>query len=123
MCKKPKMRNGRWLDTEHELFKIAIKKFGISWISISTFVKTRTTIQCRTHYQKFIQKPKWMDMSTIKTNNHPKKQSLIIKNNKINQLINLIIDKSNKPSNNNIEYFDITYLRWFASIVDKSPHI
>jgi len=50
------IRQGRWLEKEHDLFVEGVKKFGRDWRKVSTVVKTRTVIQIRTHAQKCFEK-------------------------------------------------------------------
>jgi SHAQKYF class myb-like DNA-binding protein len=43
---------GRWTNREHGVFAEAMKLFPKNWKKISSYVKTRTAVQCRTHAQK-----------------------------------------------------------------------
>jgi SHAQKYF class myb-like DNA-binding protein len=44
---------GRWTDEEHKVFVRGLRKHGKNWSIISQMVRTRTTVQVRTHAQKY----------------------------------------------------------------------
>jgi len=44
---------GRWSEQEHQLFIQAVALYGRKWIKVAEHVGTRTTIQVRSHAQKF----------------------------------------------------------------------
>lgn len=44
---------GRWTDEEHKIFVRGLRKHGKNWSVISQMVRTRTTVQVRTHAQKY----------------------------------------------------------------------
>ena len=44
---------GRWTEQEHALFIQAVALYGRKWIKVAEHVGTRTTIQVRSHAQKF----------------------------------------------------------------------
>jgi len=46
-------QTGRWTDQEHDLFIQAVALYGRKWIRVAEHVGTRTTIQVRSHAQKF----------------------------------------------------------------------
>ena len=57
-----KRKTGRWNADEKERFLDAIRENGISdWQRITRIVGTRTTTQCRTHYQKVCKKPEYKE--------------------------------------------------------------
>jgi SHAQKYF class myb-like DNA-binding protein len=45
--------NGRWTKKEHEKFLLAYSKYGHNWRKVQTIVSTRTSVQIRSHAQKF----------------------------------------------------------------------
>mmetsp|Transcript_13526 Transcript_13526/g.17908 ORF Transcript_13526/g.17908 Transcript_13526/m.17908 type:complete len:293 (-) Transcript_13526:1183-2061(-) len=47
---------GRWLQEEHERFLQGLKVFGKKWTRVAQVVQTRTTVQVRSHAQKYFQK-------------------------------------------------------------------
>lgn len=47
------IRMGRWSEKEHKLFLEAMERYGNSWNQVQAYVKTRTTLQIRSHAQKF----------------------------------------------------------------------
>jgi SHAQKYF class myb-like DNA-binding protein len=49
---------GHWSDEEHKLFLEGYELFGKHWSKISKYVKSRTTLQCRSHGQKYLNKLK-----------------------------------------------------------------
>lgn len=48
--------NGRWSIEEHKLFLEGVFKHGNKWKAISQLIKTRSSIQTRSHAQKFFSK-------------------------------------------------------------------
>ena len=51
----PKYKHGRWTDKEHRDFIIGILKLGKNnWIKLEEEIPTRTSIQIRSHAQKFL---------------------------------------------------------------------
>lgn len=46
------IREGRWLDDEHERFLKAIRIYGSNWKAVEMVVGTRTATQARSHAQK-----------------------------------------------------------------------
>ncbi|GMI06766.1 hypothetical protein TrLO_g8053 [Triparma laevis f. longispina] len=48
---------GRWTDTEHAQFILGLEKFGKRWNLLNEFIKTRDTVQIRSHAQKFFKRP------------------------------------------------------------------
>lgn len=44
---------GRWSDIEHSRFLAALVVHGKNWQRVQKCVVTRTTVQCRTHAQKY----------------------------------------------------------------------
>ena len=62
-CKKKTPDNiisneGRWSKEEHEKFLEGIVLYGINWKKVKTLIGTRTSIQVRSHAQKFFYKMK-----------------------------------------------------------------
>ena len=62
-CKKKSSDNiianeGRWSKEEHEKFLEGIVLYGINWKKVKTLIGTRTSIQVRSHAQKFFYKMK-----------------------------------------------------------------
>ncbi|CAB1097758.1 unnamed protein product [Ectocarpus sp. CCAP 1310/34] len=47
------MGKGRWTSQEHADFLAGLEKYGKDWKAIADVVKTRTTVQTRTHHQKY----------------------------------------------------------------------
>lgn len=59
--RRPKacIREGRWLDDEHERFLKALRIYGSNWKAVELAVGTRTATQARSHAQKhFIRESK-----------------------------------------------------------------
>ena len=52
------INDGRWAKEEHIKFIEGIVQFGINWKKVKTLISTRTTVQVRSHAQKFFQKLK-----------------------------------------------------------------
>eukprot|EP00618_Florenciella_parvula_P021054 CAMPEP_0119482750 /NCGR_PEP_ID=MMETSP1344-20130328/10461_1 /TAXON_ID=236787 /ORGANISM="Florenciella parvula, Strain CCMP2471" /LENGTH=62 /DNA_ID=CAMNT_0007517187 /DNA_START=291 /DNA_END=476 /DNA_ORIENTATION=- len=46
-------RGGRWTPEEHELFLKGKAIHGLSWTKVAEVVGTRTTVQVRSHAQKY----------------------------------------------------------------------
>lgn len=46
----------RWTDEEHSKFLGGLAEYGRNWVKVSEVVGTRTTIQVRSHAQKYLQK-------------------------------------------------------------------
>ena len=59
---------GRWTDEEHHLFIKGILEFGSEWKMVQKIIKTRSSIQARSHAQKFF----------LKINNGIKRKNLSI---------------------------------------------
>ena len=62
-------KTGPWTKEECQLLVEAVQKFGKNWMKISTIIKTRSSIQIRSHTQKFVLricKKLHMNSSTIK---------------------------------------------------------
>jgi len=62
-CKNESSNNfisneGRWSKEEHEKFLEGIVLYGINWKKIKTLIETRTSMQVRSHAQKFYHKMK-----------------------------------------------------------------
>jgi SHAQKYF class myb-like DNA-binding protein len=53
LSKRIPSRDGRWTKEEHELFLKGMTIHGRSWTRVAEIVKTRTTVQVRSHAQKF----------------------------------------------------------------------
>ena len=58
MRKSKNFKEGRWTEEEHEKFLKGIEMFGVNRRKIKAIVKTRNTLQIRTHYNKFYLKMK-----------------------------------------------------------------
>ncbi|KAF0719556.1 Aste57867_950 [Aphanomyces stellatus] len=55
--RQPPMHNeGRWRDTEHDLFLEGLRRYGRQWFNVAKVVKTRSVTQIRTHAQKYFAK-------------------------------------------------------------------
>jgi SHAQKYF class myb-like DNA-binding protein len=46
----------RWTDEEHDKFLQGLERYGRNWVKVSEIVGTRTTIQVRSHAQKYLLK-------------------------------------------------------------------
>ena len=51
-------KEGKWTLKEHIQFLQALEKFGVNWKKISDYIPSRTSIQIRSHSQKFYKKLK-----------------------------------------------------------------
>ena len=49
---------GRWTKEEHDKFLDGIVQYGINWKKVKTFINSRTSVQVRSHAQKFYKKLK-----------------------------------------------------------------
>jgi len=49
-------KTGRWTDEEHTRFLHGLELFGKKWTKVADIVGTRTTVQVRSHAQKYFQK-------------------------------------------------------------------
>mmetsp|Transcript_21023 Transcript_21023/g.66039 ORF Transcript_21023/g.66039 Transcript_21023/m.66039 type:complete len:363 (+) Transcript_21023:190-1278(+) len=49
-------KTGRWTDEEHTRFLQGLELFGKKWTKVADIVGTRTTVQVRSHAQKYFQK-------------------------------------------------------------------
>ena len=56
-------KEGRWTEEEHNLFLEGIAKYGSVWKNVKKLIKTRTSVQVRSHAQKF-----YLKMKTYKDN-------------------------------------------------------
>ena len=50
---KKKSSLGRWTQEEHNKFICAIQLYGKDWRKVQEFIATRTTLQIRSHAQKY----------------------------------------------------------------------
>ena len=53
-----RQKEGRWTLKEHIQYLQALEQFGLNWKKISKLIPTRTTIQIRSHSQKFYKRLK-----------------------------------------------------------------
>lgn len=53
---KHRLKSGRWTQSEHAVFVDGLRKYGKDWKEISKLLSTRTSIQIRTHAQKYFLK-------------------------------------------------------------------
>lgn len=51
-----RVNTGKWTNEEHSLFLEGFFLYGHNWNKVKKYVKTRTSIQIRCHYQKFDRK-------------------------------------------------------------------
>lgn len=51
-----RLNTGKWTNEEHSLFLEGFFLYGHNWNKVKKYVKTRTSIQIRCHYQKFDRK-------------------------------------------------------------------
>lgn len=58
VAQTPDENTGRWLQEEHERFLRGLNLFGKKWTKVAEVVGTRTTVQVRSHAQKYFQKVK-----------------------------------------------------------------
>uniref|UniRef100_A0A7S3V3A7 HTH myb-type domain-containing protein n=1 Tax=Aplanochytrium stocchinoi TaxID=215587 RepID=A0A7S3V3A7_9STRA len=72
---KPEYRVGRWTTEEHKTFLAGLKLHGKNWKKISLIVKTRSSVQTRTHAQKYFLK-KTRSKGTLKVKNNSKNISI-----------------------------------------------
>ncbi|KAJ1457051.1 hypothetical protein M885DRAFT_438586 [Pelagophyceae sp. CCMP2097] len=49
-------KTGRWTDEEHSRFLQGLELYGKKWTKVADVVGTRTTVQVRSHAQKYFQK-------------------------------------------------------------------
>ena len=49
-------KTGRWTDEEHTRFLHGLELFGKKWTKVADVVGSRTTVQVRSHAQKYFQK-------------------------------------------------------------------
>lgn len=54
--KKSQFRVGRWDDEEHKVFLQGLQEHGKNWKKIAELIKTRSSVQTRTHAQKYFLK-------------------------------------------------------------------
>ena len=47
---------GRWTEEEHNRFLRGLELYGKKWTKVADVVGTRTTVQVRSHAQKYFQK-------------------------------------------------------------------
>lgn len=48
------LNNGSWTEEEKKLLEKLVNKYGHSWNTIGKLMKTRTSVQCRTHWLVYI---------------------------------------------------------------------
>ena len=114
-CKKKSSDNiivneGRWSKEEHEKFLEGIVLYGINWKRVKTLIGTRTSIQVRSHAQKFFYK-----MKTCK-------DEILGIDFTLNSICN-IRDMINQIKNNNSQYNIINvfkYLTYKCDSLEKS---
>ena len=58
LSEKDNNNEGRWTKEEHEKFLEGLVQYGINWKKVKNFVDSRTSIQVRSHAQKFFKKLK-----------------------------------------------------------------
>ena len=97
---------GRWTKEEHEKFLEGIVLYGINWKKIKTLIETRTSMQVRSHAQKFFYK-----MKTCKD------ESLGI--NFTSNTIHNIRDMINQIKNNNSNYNIINVFKYLTNKCDN----
>ena len=51
-------KTGRWTDEEHTRFLHGLELFGKKWTKVADVVGSRTTVQVRSHAQKYFKKVK-----------------------------------------------------------------
>ena len=52
------IKEGRWSKEEHEIFLDGIVKYGMNWKKVKASIEGRTSVQVRSHAQKFFRKLK-----------------------------------------------------------------
>ena len=72
---------GRWTQTEHERFMVAIELYGKDWKKVQHYVGTRTSTQARSHAQKVLRPEYYADLyspsthASLSAHTSPKKLS------------------------------------------------
>jgi len=97
---------GRWSKEEHDKFLEGIALYGINWKKIKTLIRTRTSMQVRSHAQKFYQKMKAC------------KDEILGIDFTLNSVCN-IRDMINQIKNNNINCNIINIFKYLANKCDN----
>ena len=99
---------GRWSKEEHGKFLEGIELYGINWNKVKTLIETRTSMQVRSHAQKFFYK-----MKTCKDEN----LGIDFTSNKVCNIRDMI----NQIKNNNYNIINVfKYLTDKYDIIEKS---
>ena len=91
---------GRWTKEEHDKFLDGIAQYGINWKKVKTFINSRTSVQVRSHAQKFYQKLKMCKDEQL---------GIDFTKDNISSIKDMIYQIKEKKSNYNIKYI-LNYL-------------
>jgi len=100
------VNNGRWTHDEHKKFLEGMFIYGNDWKRIQRYIRTRTSIQARSHAQKyFLQIKKKLNFLNDRISDQQEKNEKLINflNDTVNsQIISKIINKLNNEQKNNL---------------------
>jgi SHAQKYF class myb-like DNA-binding protein len=99
-AKKRQKTSGRWTPDEHELFLFGLKQYGRDWKAVAKHIPTRSSIQVRSHAQKYFTRTDVHDQADQRKQHH-QNQEYSLTNHDTNDSNSLLSEDRTESINNN----------------------